>query len=160
MSKLREHSKVVNVTKTSILAIQRFSDAFNAATDEDKVSFRIQRLDDLFERYMTTSVDLELLTDDDDKVATQNITKDRSDVEEQYFTLRDFLVSKKPFVPVPGNQVPTAPVQSVVRLPQIELPMFDGELDNWIPFRDAFKSLIHNNNSLSAVDKFHYLNSC
>lgn len=37
--------------------------------------------------------------------------------------------------------------------------MFDGELDNWIPFRDAFKSLIHNNNSLSAVDKFHYLNS-
>ncbi|XP_038106740.1 uncharacterized protein LOC119766331 [Culex quinquefasciatus] len=159
MSKLREHSKVVNVTKTSILAIQRFADAFNAATDEDKVSFRIQRLDDLFERYMTASVDLELLTDDDDKVATQNITKDRTDVEEQYFTLRDFLVSKKPFVPVPGNQVPTAPVQSVVRLPQIELPMFDGELDNWIPFRDAFKSLIHNNNSLSAVDKFHYLNS-
>ncbi|XP_038116940.1 uncharacterized protein LOC119769111 [Culex quinquefasciatus] len=82
MSKLREHSKVVNVTKTSILAIQRFADAFNAATDEDKVSFRIQRLDDLFERYMTASVDLELLTDDDDKVATQNITKDRSDVEE------------------------------------------------------------------------------
>lgn len=106
MSKLREHSKVVNVTKTSILAIQRFSDAFNAATDEDKVSFRIQRLDDLFERYMTTSVDLELLTDDDDKVATQNITKDRSDVEEQYFTLRDFLVSKKTFCTRPRQSGP------------------------------------------------------
>ncbi|XP_065079455.1 uncharacterized protein LOC135702362 [Ochlerotatus camptorhynchus] len=46
---------------------------------------------------------------------------------------------------------------SVVRLPKIDLPTFDGEIDGWIPFYDTYRSLIHNNKGLAAVDKFHYL---
>ncbi|XP_055589279.1 uncharacterized protein LOC129741566 [Uranotaenia lowii] len=48
---------------------------------------------------------------------------------------------------------------SRVKLPDIKLPGFDGKLRDWIPFRDMFFSLIHNNERLSDIDKFTYLRS-
>ena len=46
---------------------------------------------------------------------------------------------------------------SHVRLPQIELEKFDGSPDKWVTFRDSYKSLIHNQLSLSGSTKFRYL---
>lgn len=39
------------------------------------------------------------------------------------------------------------------------MPQFDGSFNEWLPFRDTFKSLIHENQKLSNIQKFHYLNS-
>lgn len=44
-----------------------------------------------------------------------------------------------------------------VKLPDINLPIFDGSLHNWLEFRDVFESLIHNNESISDIQRFHYL---
>ncbi|XP_055604011.1 uncharacterized protein LOC129752250 [Uranotaenia lowii] len=52
-----------------------------------------------------------------------------------------------------------AETMSRVKLPDIKLPGFDGKLRDWIPFRDTFFSLIHNNERLSDIDKFTYLRS-
>jgi hypothetical protein len=46
-----------------------------------------------------------------------------------------------------------------VKLPNIQLPSFSGSFTEWITFRDTFLSLIHNNNSLTKIEKFHYLKS-
>lgn len=46
-----------------------------------------------------------------------------------------------------------------IKLPSINLPQFDGIYTNWLPFFDAFKSLIHSNNDLSEVEKLTYLKS-
>ncbi|XP_039309076.1 uncharacterized protein LOC105207058 [Solenopsis invicta] len=46
-----------------------------------------------------------------------------------------------------------------VKLPTIELPKFDGNYEQWIPFRDLFQSLIASNASIPAVQKLHYLRS-
>lgn len=46
-----------------------------------------------------------------------------------------------------------------LRLPTITLPAFDGNFDNWLRFRDTFESLIHNNEVLTDIQKFHYLTS-
>ncbi|XP_045542800.1 uncharacterized protein LOC123723621 [Papilio machaon] len=46
-----------------------------------------------------------------------------------------------------------------VRLPQINLPSFSGAYDEWQTFYDMFVSLIHENTSLSGVQKLHYLKS-
>nr|CAH7755001.1 unnamed protein product [Callosobruchus chinensis] len=48
------------------------------------------------------------------------------------------------------------PLQGV-KLPVINLPTFDGTLQNWLEFRDIFESLIHKNDSISNVQRFHYL---
>ncbi|XP_045781190.1 uncharacterized protein LOC123878141 [Maniola jurtina] len=45
-----------------------------------------------------------------------------------------------------------------VRLPKISLPSFDGEkMTQWLEFRDTYLSLIHSNNNLGNINKFHYL---
>lgn len=44
-----------------------------------------------------------------------------------------------------------------VRLPKINLPLFDGDFQHWLEFRDTYLSIIHNNKSLSDINKFHYL---
>ncbi|XP_050063173.1 uncharacterized protein LOC126552505 [Aphis gossypii] len=45
-------------------------------------------------------------------------------------------------------------------LPKIELPKFDGSLINWCAFRDMFTSLVHENRSITDIERFHYLVSC
>ena len=44
-----------------------------------------------------------------------------------------------------------------IQLPQIEFPKFNGELSDRLGFRDTFKSLIHKNQKISEIEKFHYL---
>lgn len=46
-----------------------------------------------------------------------------------------------------------------VKLPQITLPTFEGAYEDWAAFFDLFQSLIHNNSSLSSVQKLQYLRS-
>ncbi|XP_022182590.1 uncharacterized protein LOC111042326 [Myzus persicae] len=45
-------------------------------------------------------------------------------------------------------------------LRKIELPKFDGSLINWCAFRDMFTSLVHENRSITDIERFHYLVSC
>lgn len=44
-----------------------------------------------------------------------------------------------------------------VRLPEIDLPSFEGDFQDWLEFRDTYISLIHNNKTISNINKFHYL---
>ncbi|XP_063923785.1 uncharacterized protein LOC135137936 [Zophobas morio] len=46
-----------------------------------------------------------------------------------------------------------------VKLPKIQIPTFDGQIKNWPTFYDLFRSLIHNNPNLSAIEKFQYLST-
>ncbi|XP_053387257.1 uncharacterized protein LOC128551020 [Mercenaria mercenaria] len=43
------------------------------------------------------------------------------------------------------------------RLPKLELPKFDGDILEWQSFWDSYECAIHNNVSLSGVQKFTYL---
>lgn len=51
------------------------------------------------------------------------------------------------------------PSLSLVKLPTIFLPSFDGSYENWLEFRDTFLSLIHNSQEISPIQKLHYLKS-
>lgn len=43
------------------------------------------------------------------------------------------------------------------RLPSIKIPNFDGSYHKWLEFYDTFMSLIHSNNKIKSIHKFHYL---
>ncbi|XP_075157733.1 uncharacterized protein LOC142231000 [Haematobia irritans] len=45
------------------------------------------------------------------------------------------------------------------KLPKISLPKFTGEYMDWLPFRDIYFSLVHQNDSLNKIQKFYYLRS-
>jgi hypothetical protein len=54
----------------------------------------------------------------------------------------------------------TAPTTSNIKLPRLELPHFDGQLNNWLYFKGAFKSAVHLNPSIDSTLKMRYLQSC
>ena len=45
------------------------------------------------------------------------------------------------------------------RLPKLSLPKFRGDVTNWSAFWDSYRSAVHENTSITIVDKFNYLNS-
>lgn len=45
----------------------------------------------------------------------------------------------------------------LVKLPTIQLSKFCGSYEKWLEFRDTFCSLIHSNDEIDDVNKFHYL---
>lgn len=47
----------------------------------------------------------------------------------------------------------------LVKLPKITIQPFKGDLTAWITFWDSYKAAIHENHSLSEIDKFNYLRS-
>lgn len=55
--------------------------------------------------------------------------------------------------------IPEIVVTAPLRLEAINLPILNGDLTEWSSFRDLFQYLIHNNNHLSDVVKFHQLRS-
>ena len=42
-------------------------------------------------------------------------------------------------------------------LPDIKIPVFSGNIETWHSFYDSFNSIIHNDNDLPTIQKFHYL---
>ncbi|XP_043471734.1 uncharacterized protein LOC122504616 [Leptopilina heterotoma] len=45
-------------------------------------------------------------------------------------------------------------------LPKLQTPTFQGGYDTWLTFHDSFKSMCHDNPTLSSIQKFHYLKAC
>lgn len=46
-----------------------------------------------------------------------------------------------------------------LKFDRVTLPTFDGNLMDWIPFRDQFTDMVHTNRNLSMLMKFHLLRS-
>ncbi|XP_028173207.1 uncharacterized protein LOC114362139 [Ostrinia furnacalis] len=58
---------------------------------------------------------------------------------------------------VTGSGTAIAAGPPSLKLPTINLPTFSGRYHDWLGFRDSYISLIHNNNSIPKIHKFHYL---
>lgn len=61
---------------------------------------------------------------------------------------------KETVLPEPLSPSPSKPN---LRLPKVEIPKFSGDLKVFKPFLDLFTSLVHENASLSKIEKFNYL---
>lgn len=46
------------------------------------------------------------------------------------------------------------------RLPEIPLPIYHGDFQTWLTFRDRFNALVDDRPGLSPIDKMHYLIGC
>lgn len=109
---------------------------------------------------------LDLLDDDLDSHEQEN-----ADFEEKFFTahalalgiLRSSAPANAETSMLSANSAHATPIiakSNKAMKPAINLPTFDGSFDKWYHFRDLFKSMIHSDDSLSNVEKLHYLNIC
>ncbi|XP_062556706.1 uncharacterized protein LOC134221530 [Armigeres subalbatus] len=133
------------------------------AVDENQIRFRLEKLEAKWEEFEGIQADIESAEDYEDNLEMHHQV--RASFEEKYFEVRAGLVGKLPqqtqtqssqgFSFVPHLQ--STNVNAYVRLPQINLPEFDGSFEKWLPFHDTFKALIDSAPELSGIQKFHYL---
>ena len=92
----------------------------------------------------------------------------RVNFEEAYYALaakmRELLTPPAP-VPRAATRSPSSDLDlpralAHTRVPKLDLPTFSDKYDEWSPFFDAFQSIIHSNESISAVQKLQYLKGC
>ncbi|XP_065073868.1 uncharacterized protein LOC135697936 [Ochlerotatus camptorhynchus] len=184
---LRELQKQERNIRRTLDGMQYFVDHYEEE-QSDQVEIRLQRLEEVFKEFHTVRRRIELLTDDivpaeeteikiskeQHQVRIDAVKKAREEenvqivmkIENSYYNLKAALSRLMPKPDLVGVRPDARPVPqavpangSRVKLPEIRLPNFSGQLMEWVTFRDTFRSLIHNNQQLTAVDKISYLRS-
>ncbi|XP_062537998.1 uncharacterized protein LOC134206313 [Armigeres subalbatus] len=122
--------------------IQRFTEAFSDANTVTEVEIRIAKLDELWESYSATMV--EIFAHEEYNEEKTSLEKERAEFSDRYYEIKSFLTDK---------------IKSFQK-PLIQLQTFNGDIDEWLSFRDLFTSLIHWKVDLPEVEKLHYLKGC
>lgn len=130
-------------------AVYAFASGMDAATTVSQVKVRLDKLDGLWEKVNDTILDIEM---HDDYAGTDDMySKMRKDCLQCYYEAKTLLVDKvKELEQYPDPNATNVNLNTTqlaihdhVRLPQIKLQSFDGNLDDWLSFRDLYTSLIH-----------------
>lgn len=145
--------------------IWRFTERIQETTTVTQISLRLDKIDELWERYGVTLVEIKSHDDFDDE--DDEYENERQIFSDRYYQAKSILTDQ-----LKERQAPSSLNQSVhgnvtgaatldhVCLPQIKLQSFNGDIDEWLSFRDLFTSLIHWKTDLPEVEKFHYLKGC
>ena len=110
--------------------------------DEEAIDKEVEDIGEYKEKISTTLYSIES--------ALGELTIGPPSGQEQSSEANDSLVSLSPS---------QAEKRVNVRLPKLELKKFSGKINEFQEFWDSFESAIHDNESLSKVDKFKYLRS-
>lgn len=132
---------------------------------------RLSGLDEIWQHVCDADEKMESFKDDNNKEDEYFENDQFGQMEEKYYQLKGELKDlldafqpqqqQQPNANHNGNHNPNeASKESKVKLPKIELPTFSGSYHTWISFKNRFTNLIHDNKSLSNVDKLEYLKSC
>ncbi|XP_059054462.1 uncharacterized protein LOC131848562 [Achroia grisella] len=127
-------------------------------SDARELQLRMGKIESLYEQYDQVQLRLECIVDNNEEQF-----KERSEFESQYFKaiakaqgLQNVNVETMSNMGSDGG-TRASNNHKLVRLPTIQLPRFSGSYDDYLEFRDTFTSLIHNNDEIDEVNKFHYL---
>ncbi|XP_049869686.1 uncharacterized protein LOC126369369 isoform X1 [Pectinophora gossypiella] len=126
------------------------SDKLNV-DNASELQLRVNKLENVFDQFDKIQTSLECITDDMD-----THLQERNTFESQYYKY----VSKAKQMIDEWKQSKAesrANNHKLVKLPIIQLPKFSGSYNTWLEFRDTFVSLIHSNDDIDEINKFHYL---
>ncbi|XP_055614991.1 uncharacterized protein LOC129761299 [Toxorhynchites rutilus septentrionalis] len=162
MSTSRKYKALIRSRDCVINFVERM-DHFLKTTqefDEQAVKIRLEKLDQKYQEFEDLQSDIEGMEDNEESLV--DYQQSRADFEDKYFEVRAGLVRKLTTEHVTPNTATTHTnnvphVHASVRLPQINLPEFDGNFQNWIPFHDTYVALIDSSVELTDIQKFHYL---
>ncbi|XP_018398721.1 PREDICTED: uncharacterized protein LOC108776532, partial [Cyphomyrmex costatus] len=158
--------------KASATRLQSYLESPQSAhASKFELAERKKKLADLFEQYDEIQSRLELLdVNNEDPGVVAAHTEDRARFEESYYRLMalyeqrlsSFDQSIGAAQSTSNNHIRAVnrnDTESQIRLPKIQLPTFSGAYEDWYTFYDSFDKLIHTNDKLSSIQKFHYLRS-
>lgn len=133
----------------------------------NSLKLRLSNCDnDIFRPYNLIQDEIEVQCKEEEVIKEY---EERNRFEDEYYkivaTINDLIEkSEEPDNgSVRGNLVGQPVVENIsnnndsLKLPTIHLPKFKGDYTSWLEFKDIYVSLIHSNNNITAIMKFHYL---
>ncbi|XP_055633144.1 uncharacterized protein LOC129773556 [Toxorhynchites rutilus septentrionalis] len=146
--------------------ICRFLDTLDEETIATRVTVRLEKLEELWEKVNEAIIDIEM--HDDYTAEDDTYSRQRSDFSNRYYEAKSMLLEKVKDLECGSGMNATTQGLDVtqqstiehVRLPQIKLQTLDGNIDEWLSFRDLYLLLIHHKTDLLEVEKFNYLKGC
>ncbi|XP_063830205.1 uncharacterized protein LOC135079477 [Ostrinia nubilalis] len=169
MEKSAEHSVYEQLKKIQLglqIQIEKTHTNFKKVPKDrlswNYIEMKINLLDQLWEKFQNNQIKLIENTDSDES-QDDTIFNTYSEVEDEYVSTKETMLKKQCEYPRPtksndGTENKDSEISTQqIKLPPIQIPSFDGSYYNWIPFSDQFVSLVHNNKSLSKVNKLHLL---
>lgn len=161
MSAVERKLRGLKNRKRSILAslssIGAFLTNYQADQDKREVPVRLENLIELWTEFNTVEGELETLEETDEVL--EGYLKERAEVERLYYKAKGMLLQLSENVSLPSTCFADTNQISQVKLPDIKLPVFDGNFERWLNFHDLFVSLVHTSPNLSTIQKFYYLRS-
>lgn len=146
------------VCKASITRIATWLDKNISETDKYAFKFRLDSLESHFHRYCEIQGAIELASNDIEREMAE-----RELVEDKYFALRCRLQNHVDNLSIANHGASSnSGIQNStnIRLPNIDIPIFQGDYMQYGTFIDLFNALIVNNSRLtSKTEKFFYLKS-
>ncbi|XP_062535419.1 uncharacterized protein LOC134204656 [Armigeres subalbatus] len=151
--------------KLSLSNISQYVKNFKEGTPVAQINVRLEKLDVLLVQISEAIWEIQA---HEDFTEPEGLQREQLEMENRYYDAKSFLAEKVGEVQHNSVQNQSTRPGDVtlrggmdhVRLPQIQLQSFDGNIDEWLSFRDLYTSLIHEKPDLPDVEKFHYLKGC
>jgi len=158
-----ELAKMINKrdsAKRSMDSIKLFINKYDPATKSlNQLQTRLDSLIQYMSKYESCQDDIK-----NHSAVTVEMLDDRTGVDDFFCSLKADILDLVERHPNASSNISSAPSQPIIRdsmkLPFIPAPTFDGDLQNWVSFLDAFNAMFHHNQGLSDVRRLHYLKSC
>nr|CAI5857751.1 unnamed protein product [Callosobruchus analis] len=165
--KLLRHQR--GISKRQLTIFKTFVEDFDLDNGNlHQLKKRLEKIEQCWDEFSKCQLEIELIETDDEYEAKERDLFERNFFEitskaQQIIDNRSVLNRSGTFIdeniPSSEHQLNTNSKTSV-KLPDLNLPTFDGNYTEYLQFPDSFSALIHNNNRLSNVEKLHYLRSC
>lgn len=131
----------------------------HAITDISQLDTSLQFLKDIIEKFETVQIQLET-EGEIYEVEGLEISKKYYDLVSRINSAKAKLTTVKPPQPSEPSEIDSEASYSKLSLPKIRLPTFSSEYTKWLNFKDLYVSLVHENTTLSDIQKFYYLKTC
>lgn len=173
---LKELKNQRKILKGMITRIQ------NSISEQDgiqELEMRLNNLTDSLQKYNDVQAQIEVLqlediSKDEETWDVEN-DRERAQVENQFYKtagqIKSLIMKNKPSSSNPSHKTNSTVInfnssssmdrsELIANLKPLPLPIFTGKHCEWFTFYDSYKSLVHDDNCISDIRKFHYLRGC
>uniref|UniRef100_A0A8D8TQ66 Integrase catalytic domain-containing protein n=1 Tax=Cacopsylla melanoneura TaxID=428564 RepID=A0A8D8TQ66_9HEMI len=143
-------------------SMQRCFDASKDATKAITFKVRAARIEETFRKFEETIATIQALNLKADAADQVDCSQTIVAGEDLYYNIKAHMSSLNEHNQAPPVVTGAATVQNPqpkIRLPTLSVPLFNGDVASFPPWRSLYEQLIHNNQDLSDIEKFSYLKS-
>lgn len=164
-AELKSLNRHRGIIKGKLTLFSKYVSSLSPPIDSDQyidLELRFNKIDSILTEFEKIQDKIEILCADYDAQLAE-----REKFEKAYYTsltaakkyLNEFREQLKKSQPKNSDGSSNPPMCESVKLPDIALPTFNGDVTKWLEFRDTFDALIHQTN-MKPIQKLKYLRSC